>query len=117
MTAHGPVRVLSTTHLDARHAIYLVEAGDHMLVVGAGADSLSLLIEISSAQERAAIREKLQEGSGASFGSYLSSWVARMSGGEARHQLDAGKDFLAGRLEGMRRLRQERKSGNPDAES
>lgn len=115
VSSRGAVRVLATTHLDARHAVYLLEVGERLLVVGSGGDSLSLLAEISSAQERAAMRERLREGGETpGFGSYLSAWVSRMSGaGGARRQLDDGKDFLAGRLEGMRKLREQ---GRPDEE-
>ncbi len=108
--AAGPVRVLATQHLDARTAVYLLEVGERLLVVGAGGGALSLLAEITSPVERATIRESLVP-AGGQFGSYLSSWASRMSGGGgASEQLKAGKEFLAGRIEGMRR---QRKAGGP----
>ncbi len=104
MTAEGAVRVLSASHLSARHSIYLLEVGDKILVVGAGADSLSLLAEITSPVEKTALRDQLKESQG-KFSSYLASWAARMSGGETGQQLREGSDFLKRSLQRLYRRR------------
>jgi flagellar biosynthetic protein FliO len=103
----GPIRVLATRHLDARHAVWIIEIGERFLIVGTGGGGVSLLGEIASPVERAAIREGLRE-SGAKFTSYLSTWAARMSGGETQGQLKSGRDFLTERLERMRKSRGEK---------
>jgi len=102
----GAVRILAATHLDARHAVYLLEVGDRILVVGAGGESLSLLVEINTPIEKAAVRERLKEGTGGDrFGSYLAAFATRMtSGGTPRQQIEDGKDFLSSRLSAVRRL-------------
>jgi flagellar biosynthetic protein FliO len=101
----GAVRVLSVTHLDPRHSIYLVEVGERLLVLGAGAESLGLLAEIATPVERNAIKERLKE-PGAGFGSYLSEWASRMaSGGGPKEQLKEGADFLRRQLDELRRKR------------
>ncbi len=106
--AQGAVKVIAVTHLDARHAVYVVEVGDRLLVVGAGSDSMSLLVDIASEKEKASIREQIQEPPRGRFGSYLSAWVARMSGGgSAKQQLQESREFLSGRLESLRRQRGE----------
>ncbi|MEK7475472.1 MAG: flagellar biosynthetic protein FliO [Candidatus Coatesbacteria bacterium] len=101
----GPIRVLASRHLDARHAVWILEVGERMLVVGGGGGSVSLLAEITSPVERAAVRETLRD-SGSRFTSYLSTWAARVSGGETQGQLKAGKDFLSERLERMKKQRE-----------
>jgi flagellar biogenesis protein FliO len=115
--AAGPIQVLATQHLDARSAVYLLEIGERLLVVGAGGGALSLLAEITSPVERATIRERLLEGRG-QFGSYLSAWASKMSGGGgASEQLKAGKEFLTGRIEEMRRQRKTGRGDKPGGES
>ena len=107
----GPVRVLASTHLDARHAVYLLEIGQRMLVVGAGGDSLTLLAEIVTPAEQATLRETLREPVG-KFGSYLAAWTARMAGGGGTgEQLREGSAFLKERLE----ARQRKRRGGPEA--
>lgn len=110
LATHSAIRVVAVTHLDARHAVYLLEIGDHLLAVGGG-ESLSLLADITSPDEKAAIREQLQEQSGQRFGSYLSAWAARMAGGGTKQQLQAGQGFLAERLTALHRQRERSKSG------
>lgn len=101
----GGVRVLSVTHLDPRHAIYVVEVGERLLILGAGAESLSLLAEIGTPVERNALKERLKE-PGAGFGSYLSEWASRMAhGGGPKEQLKEGADFLRRTLDDLRRKR------------
>jgi flagellar biogenesis protein FliO len=102
MTTENGIRVLSVVHLSARHSIYLIELGERLLVVGAGSESLSLLADISSPTERAAIREQLRE-SGGRFGSYIAAWASRMRGGGPREQLREGSDFLKRSLDQFRR--------------
>jgi len=106
LAAPGAVRILAVTHLDARHAVYLLEVGERILVTGAGGESLSLLAEINSPIEKAAVKESLKEGAGGDrFGSYLSAFASRMSGGGTpRQQIEDGKDFLSSRLSAMRRM-------------
>ncbi len=96
------VRVLSVIHLSARHSIYLIELGERLLVVGGGTESLSLLADISSPTERAAIREQLRE-SGGRFGSYIAAWASRMRGGGPQDQLKEGSEFLKRSLDRFRR--------------
>jgi len=103
--AGGPIRVLASRHLDARHAVWIIEIGERLLVVGGGGGSVSLLADITSPVERAAVRESLRD-TGGKFTSYLSAWAARVSGGETQGQLKAGKDFLTERLERMRKQRE-----------
>ena len=100
----GPIRVLAVRHLDARHAVWIVEIGERLLVLGGGGGAVSPLAEITSPVERAALRESLRE-SGGRFTSYLSTWAARMSGGETQGQIKSGRDFLTERLERMRKSR------------
>lgn len=103
----GAIRVLSVHHLDARHAVWLVEVGERLLLVGGGGGALSTLADFQSPVERAAIRESVRTAQGAgTFASTLSSWAARMSGGSPRGQLESGKEFLAERIEKMRRDRE-----------
>ena len=111
LATHSAIRVVAVTHLDARRAIYLVEIGDHLLAVGGGGESLSLLADITSPEEKAAIRERLQEPSGQWFGSYLSAWAARMAGGGTKGQLQEGRGFLAERLAALRRQREKSHRG------
>lgn len=114
--AAGPVQVLATQHLDARSAIYLLEIGERLLVVGSGGGALTLLAEITSPVERATIRDRLAEPRGA-FGSYLTAWASRIAGGGgAAEQLKAGKEFLTGRIEEMRRQRKPGRSDRPPGE-
>ncbi len=103
----GPIRVLATRHLDARHAVWIVEVGERMLVIGTGAGSISALASIESPVERAAIRDRLTQG-GEPFGSYLSAWAARMGAGEPGGQLTEGRGFIAERLA---RLKAKRSGG------
>lgn len=105
--AGGPIRVLAVRHLDARHAVWIIEIGERLLVVGGGGGAVSPLAEITSPVERAAIRESLRE-TGGRFASYLSTWATRMSGGETVGQLKSGRDFLAERLERLRKQREEK---------
>lgn len=107
----GAVRVLAVTHLDARHAVYVIEAGPRLLIVGAGGDSLSLLADVSAPAEQSALREHLAQGGGGKFGSYLAAWAARMGGGGTGETLREGSAFLKERLERMRRGR----GGDPPA--
>ncbi len=103
----GPIRVLAMRHLDARHAVWIIEVGERMLVVGTGAGSMAALASIESPVERAAIRDRLAPG-GEPFGSYLSAWASRMGGGEPGGQLSEGRGFLAERLA---RLKAKRSGG------
>jgi len=101
----GAVRVLSVTHLDPRHAIYLVEVGERLLVLGVGGESVNLLAEIGTPVERNALKERLKE-PGPGFGSYLSEWASRMAGGGGpKEQLKEGADFLKRQLDELRRKR------------
>lgn len=103
--AGGPVRVLSVRHLDARHAVWIIEIGERMLVVASGGGAMTLLAELTSPVEKAAVRESMRE-AGGRFTSYLSAWAAKVSGGETQGQLKSGKDFLAERLERLRKHRE-----------
>jgi len=110
VAAQGAVKVLAATHLDARKTIYLIEVGERLLVVGGGSESLSLLAEITSPPEKAAIREKIQqESAGGKFSSYLSAWTAKMGGGGgAASQFEEGKGFLRQQLDELRKRRKGR---------
>jgi flagellar biogenesis protein FliO len=112
LASAGPVRVLAVRHLDARHAVWLVEVGERILVVGSGGGALSLLADVESPVERAALRERARETAGAgAFGSYLAAWISRTSGGgETKRQLESGASFLSEELE---RLRGHRGGGTP----
>lgn len=111
LSTPGAVRVLAVTHLDARRSVYLLEIGGRMLVVGGGADSLSLLAEITSPVEQGEIRERLRESEGSRFSSYLTSWASRMTGaGGTKQELEGGRDFL-------RQLRERKKGGGEKGES
>jgi flagellar biogenesis protein FliO len=117
LSVPGAVRILAVTHLDARHAVYLLEVGDRILVTGAG-ESLALLAEITSPVEKAALREGLKEGPGARFGSYLSAFTSRMSGGgSTRQQIEDGRDFLSSRLGALRRMLGRERQGTEDKEA
>lgn len=105
----GPVRVLAVRHLDARHAVWLLEVGERILVIGTGGGGMAALASIESPVERAAIRERLGPG-GEKFGSYLSAWAARMGGGESAGGLREGRGFLSERIARMK----EKRSGGPD---
>lgn len=107
LASQGAVKVLAVTHLDARKSVYLLEVGEKLLVVGGGSESLSLLTEITSPPEKAAIREKVQqESTGGKFASYLSAWTARMGGGgTAAGQFEEGKGFLKKQIDELRKRR------------
>lgn len=112
-TGSGPIRVLAVRQLDTRHAVWILEVGERMLVVGTGAGAMTSLATIESPVERAAIRERLGAG-GEKFGSYLSAWAARMGGGESAGRLSEGRGFLAERIARLKEKRGGPGSGGPD---
>lgn len=102
--AGGPIRVLATRHLDARHAVWILEVGERLLVVGTGGGGMTALASIESPVERAAIRDRLTAG-GEPFGSYLSAWASRMGSAEPGGPLGEGRGFIASRLARLRAKR------------
>jgi len=115
LAGQGAVKVLSVTHLDTRRSVFLLEVGDHLLVVGGGAESLNLLTEITSPVEKGQIREQLRESEGGKFTSYLAQWATRMAGGGGpSRDIAEGKDFLARQLREMRKGRPD--EGGPGKE-
>ena len=106
LASPGALRVLSVQHLDARHAIWILELGERMLVVGGGGGHLALLATVESPVERAALREALRASrEGGTFGSYLGQWAAKMGGGESKTQFASGTTELSERIARMRRER------------
>ncbi len=114
LAPQGAIRIIAVNHLDARRSIYLVDVGERLLVVGAGADSLNLLTEITSPVEKGQIRERIRETESGTFSSYLSAWAGKMAGfGGTRQTLEEGKSFLEQKLKDFRKGK-ERKEGKPE---
>jgi flagellar biogenesis protein FliO len=93
----GPIKVLSRAHLGPRQTLYLVKAGERVLLIGQGGDGLNTLMEVSDPGEvsrtLALVEESAPESMTSTFRAALAS--ASRRGDQPTTQHPAGTSARA----------------------
>jgi len=80
----GPIKVLSRSHLGPRQTLYLVKAGERVLLIGQGNDGLRTLMEVSDPGEVSRTIAMVEEGSPGSMSATFRDALASATGQSKR---------------------------------
>ncbi len=98
-----PVKILTSTYLAPRKAIYLVEVGNRILVLGVGNDSINRLDVITDPEEIETIRQSTQAGFPNILDRLLQREVVEKTDEETERMIIESNETVGGYVEKLKR--------------
>jgi flagellar biogenesis protein FliO len=105
------IRVLATTYLSPQKAIYLLEVGKRILVVGVGGDKMNCLDIIREPEEVEALRGATQQGFPKVFNRVMQNHETADQEAETKRILEESKQVVGGYVAKLRDIK--KKKNNP----
>jgi flagellar biogenesis protein FliO len=105
-----PIRVLTSTYLSPRKAIYLVEVGNRILVVGSGNDEICCLDVIEDPGEIEILRQAAQQNFARIFNQIHKQQETVERVEETKKMIEEGKQIVDGYVEKLKNISNKRKN-------
>ena len=105
-----PIKVLNSTYLAPRKAVYLVEVGNRVLVLGVGNEEIACLDVITDPTEIASIRQATQTGFPNILERLIQREVADKTNAETQQMIAEGNEAVGGYVEKLKRVSRKRKN-------
>ena len=109
--ADKPVKVLNSTYLAPRKAIYLVEVGKRVLVLGVGSDEINKLDVITDPEEIEMLRQATQAGFPNILDRLLQREVVEKSDEETERMIIESNETVGGYVEKLKKAGKKKKEG------
>jgi flagellar biogenesis protein FliO len=104
-----PVRVLTSAYLSPRKAIYLVEIGKRILVVGSGNDEICCLDVIDDPEEVESLRQSTQQTFARIFSRIHKRQETVEGDAETKKIIEEGKQIVGGYVEKLKNISNRKK--------